>query len=104
MDSIKRIDIKEFREQGYLQELNRQFLHPLGLALEVVIEENGEERLGGVWDYREDAEGVIYGFANRGVKEYVAKENELRIKNELLKRTEARIKLLGSVIESIPEP
>ena len=32
-----KIDVKEFREKGYLQELNRRFLHPLGLALEIII-------------------------------------------------------------------
>lgn len=40
---IKKIDIKEFRESGYLQELNRTFLHPLGLALEVEIDDKGNE-------------------------------------------------------------
>lgn len=34
-DNINRIDIKEFRELGYLQEVNRLFFHRLGLALEV---------------------------------------------------------------------
>lgn len=40
--------------------MNRGFLHPLGLALEVEIEvdEDGTERLGGVWDYRKDPEGI----------------------------------------------
>lgn len=51
-NDITRIDVAEFRELGYLQELNRRLLHPLGLALEVVVEEDGTERLGGVWDYR----------------------------------------------------
>jgi len=32
---IKYLDTHLFVEGGYLQELNRQFLHPLGLALEV---------------------------------------------------------------------
>ena len=58
--AIKRIDITEFRQAGFLQEVNRQFLHPLGLALETVIEEDGTERLGGVWDYREDPEGILF--------------------------------------------
>lgn len=40
---IKRIDIKEFREKGYIQELNRRFLHPLGMAIEVVVDDKGEE-------------------------------------------------------------
>lgn len=39
MSQPKRIDIKEFREKGYLQELNRNFLHPLGLALEIITKE-----------------------------------------------------------------
>lgn len=58
---IKRMDIKEFREFGFLQEANRQFFHPLGLALEIVIEDDGTERLGGIWDYRDDPEGVYFG-------------------------------------------
>ena len=31
--TIKHMDIKEFREQGFLQEANRLYFHPLGLAL-----------------------------------------------------------------------
>jgi hypothetical protein len=58
--NVKRIDIKEFRELGFLQELNRQFLHPLGMALEVVIDEDGNEKLGGILDYRSDDEGMKY--------------------------------------------
>jgi hypothetical protein len=62
MTEIKRMDIKEFREFGFLQEVNRLFFHPLGLALEVIIdEETGEVELGGVWDYREDPEGNAFG-------------------------------------------
>jgi hypothetical protein len=61
MTDIKRMDIKEFRAKGYLQEINRLLLHPLGLALEVIInDEDGSERLGGVWDYRDDPEGLAY--------------------------------------------
>lgn len=82
-EPVKYIDIAEFRELGFLQEANRQFFHPLGLALEVVTEEcercGGDglnpdnthcepcgglgktERLGGIWDYRDDPEGMEYG-------------------------------------------
>jgi hypothetical protein len=82
-DNVKRIDIAEFRERGYLQEVNRLMLHPLGLALEVVVDDckfcaasgridggknhcehcdgrGKTERLGGVWDYRDDPEGMMY--------------------------------------------
>lgn len=58
---VRRIDIKEFREAGYLQEANRRFFHPLGLALEITVEADGTERLGGVWDYRDDPEGMLFG-------------------------------------------
>lgn len=79
-EEIKRMDIKEFREQGFLQEANRLFFHPLGLALEATIEwpddvteeekkkyikETNHPRakwvLGGVWDYRDDPEGMLFG-------------------------------------------
>lgn len=60
-DEVKRMDIKEFRAFGYLQEVNRRFFHPLGLALEVIVDdEDGSERLGGVWDYRDDPEGILF--------------------------------------------
>jgi hypothetical protein len=60
MEDIKRIDIKEFRSEGFLQEVNRKFFHPLGLALEVIIEKDGTAKLGGIWDYREDPEGNFF--------------------------------------------
>lgn len=113
---IKRIDIKEFREKGYLQELNRQFLHPLGLALEVVIDncpncDNGtihrgsvdqpiHERcptcggdgeivvLGGIWDFREDPEGLLFG-------EPLDEEMIAFVKEEREKRSGRREELLA---------
>lgn len=62
MVEIKYMPISEFRSWGLLQEINRQFLHPRGLALEIIIDkETGEEKFGGVWDYRDDPEGIIFG-------------------------------------------
>ncbi len=61
MSDIKRMSVQEFRELGLLQEINRRVLHPCGLAIEVVIDtETGEETFGGVWDFRDDIEGLIY--------------------------------------------
>lgn len=57
------MSVEEFRRLGYLQEVNRVVLHPCGLALEVVVSEDGTERFGGVWDYRDDPEGIVYGEA-----------------------------------------
>ena len=63
MDSkkIKRMTPKEFRELGLLQEVNRQFLHPIGLALETVIEDDESEHFGSVWNYLDDPEGMAFG-------------------------------------------
>jgi len=60
-EEIKFIDIKEFRAKGFLQEANRLFFHPLGLALAVNIHEDGTETLDGIWDYRDDPEGMFFG-------------------------------------------
>jgi hypothetical protein len=57
---MNRMSVKEFREIGFLQELNRQFLHPLGLALEVRVDrETGKEEFGEVWQ-TDDAEGFLF--------------------------------------------
>jgi hypothetical protein len=98
MDVIKRIDIKEFREKGYLQEINRQFLHPLGLALEIIFDEDGVEHLGGIWDYREDPEGIY--FSEEIVKLDRFSDSIEFIENEKKKRENERIKKFGSVIQT----
>jgi hypothetical protein len=91
---VTRIDIAEFRREGYLQELNRRFLHPLGLALEVVVEEDGSERLGGVWDYRADSEGIYYDGTADAAK-------AARIDDLLAERSPARKAALGWIVEPV---
>jgi len=77
--TVKRIDIKEFRDRGYLQEANRLFFHPLGLALEAIIDqESGGIRLGGVWDNREDPEGRVFTDFDQEKREMVAAEREAK--------------------------
>ena len=94
-DSIKRIDIAEFRKFGYLQEVNRLFFHPLGLALEVVIDrDTGEEWLGGIWDYREDPFGMAYDSIDTEKINRVAAERE--------KRAVARESLFPGGIQGVP--
>jgi len=60
VDTIKRMNAAEFRNLGLLMEVNRMFLHPRGLALEIVVEEDGSMRFGEVWDYRDDPEGIAF--------------------------------------------
>lgn len=92
-DEIQYMDIKEFRAKGFLQEANRLFFHPLGLALEVVIKEDGTEHLGGIWDYRDDPEGMLF---NPGM---IDKEKILNIRQERDKHIPARLKLMYSFIQ-----
>lgn len=101
--AVKTIPIKEFREKGYLQELNRVFLHPLGLALQVNVNEDGTEQLGCIWDYREDTEGITYDLKNRdieGIKAFTTKANYINKQRQ--ERYNDRIKHIGSWQEEIP--
>lgn len=81
-NKVKKMDAKEFRTMGLLAEINRTFLHPLGLALEVMINDDGTETIGGIWDYREDPEGIIYQpFPEEQVKkakEFINKKHQER--------------------------
>ncbi len=92
---MKRIDIKEFREFGFLQELNRQFLHPFGLALEVIVEADGTEKLGGVWDYRDAPEGMIFG------EDGPEPEKANRVAALIMEATKTRRKALGYFIQPV---
>lgn len=94
-DNIKRMNIREFRAEGFLQEANRVFFHPLGLALEVNVEDDGTETLGGIWDYRDDPEGVAFG---PGV---IDPENIQKVEAERQRHHGARHKMFrtGSTIQ-----
>ena len=103
-DKIKRIDLQEFRNDGYLQELNRQFLHPLGLALEVIVDDFKKDvtkqkvlSLGGVWDYRDDPEGMAFG----DLSDKDSKEKAKRIKRERIRFAKTRKEKLGFIVQPI---
>ncbi len=94
---IKRIDPKEFQEFGYLQEVNRQFLHPLGLALEVIIGEDNKVSLGGIWDCRDDPLGILFADGQ------LDKEKTSRVGNAWKEKGRARKKQFGDVVQPIIE-
>jgi len=99
----KTLSIKEFREKGYLQELNRTFLHPLGLALTVQIE-NGEETFSQIWDSRDDPEGIYYDLKNSKPNRLASfRQKERFVKDQLNLKNSVRILQIGSVIEKIPK-
>jgi hypothetical protein len=83
---IKRIDIKEFREKGYLQELNRRFSHPLG----------------GIWDYCGDKEGIYYDISNAELERKTRFiDKKLFIDIEFENRCKNRKEILGFDIEPL---
>ena len=90
-DPLKRMTAKEFREAGYLRELNRQFLHPLGLALEVEVAADGTESFGAVWDYRDDPEGIL--FTDQVLQTPEALAGAKRIRAEAVAKWPTRSKL-----------
>lgn len=145
MSDVKRIDIGEFQEIGFLQEANRLFFHPHGLALEIVsVTDNdkalstlelkpaemdllrllvansagtgempeelagisaaineartlkvGDKWLGGIWDYRDDPEGIVFGSGGYGDSAARAE----RVSDERFKHFDTRCKLFDQAAE-----
>jgi len=96
-DEIPRMDIAEFQAEGFLQEANRNFFHPLGLALGIEQTDEGSWRLGGIWDYRDDPEGMV--FADLAEHEAIVKAGSVAA--EAAKHTVRRLELFGSVIQPV---
>lgn len=94
MSAIKYMDIDEFREGGYLQEVNRRFFHPLGLALEVTVGEDGHAAsLVGIWDNRDDPEGMSYGPG------MIDTEKREKVSDEFDRKYQERRRILGYTIQ-----
>lgn len=98
---LKKMTIKEFREQGYLQELNRQFLHPLGLAIAVNIDEAGNETIQTIYDFSDDPEGIYFG--DSVVTQKTFKDNAVLIGADLFCKKRERIKARGYVVQPYGE-
>jgi len=94
MSDVKKIDIEEFRNFGFLQEVNRQFFHPLGLALEVDLTKN---IIVGIWDCRDDPEGIYY---NDLTKESSI-QKALNVKKFKEEKDKSRMERLGYIIQPI---
>lgn len=88
---MKYMELRDFVRLGFLQEANRQFFHPLGLALEVSKGDDGKLSVSGVWDFRSDPEGIFFDEVD------LAKCAEVR--EERKRHEDARIKKFGYVIQ-----
>lgn len=93
----KYMDIKEFRELGFLQEANRQFFHPHGLALEVRINQDGTEWLGGIWDSRDDPEGIFFADG------MIERDKIARVEDERERHRKARMAMFNDLTIQTPE-
>jgi hypothetical protein len=86
---IKHMDLEEFINEGFLQEANRQFFHPLGLALEMSKDEEGHWSISGIWDYRGDDEGMLFG------NDELSYEKRDRVAREFERHFETRLQVLN---------
>jgi hypothetical protein len=96
----KYIPAEELRTTGILQEINRQFLHPLGLALDVLVDpKTGKATgLGGIQDHREASGGVIFS------DDMLSKAKARKIREMRKKNLAERKKLFnGAVVQPIVE-
>lgn len=87
---VLRMTAAEFRDGGYLQEVNRRLLHPLGMAMF----ENLASGEFGVLDHRDDVEGWV--FLEQDLSVQAAK-----VDAELAARSPARQARLGWVVQPV---
>jgi hypothetical protein len=106
--TIKRMDLNEFVAKGFLLEINRRFLHPMGLALEVTqhtdLKDGGPPlcSLGGVWDDRDDPEGMRYGEPPEDPVWIVRRQKAASVAEHERERHATRQAALGFVVQPIP--
>lgn len=95
MHSLKSVSLEDFLSQGYLMEINRCFLHPLGMALTYETYLDGTpSRLKVV--ATDDPAGFIFDeFTREDV------DKHLRVEQEIADRVPLRKKELGYIVQPI---
>lgn len=127
-EAINHIDIGEFRDSGYLQEANRTFFHPLGLALEWTSEVTYEQLVAILEDspYVLDAtawKALFYVLERLGLNEphlsgvwdyrrdpegmnysegVIDPQKAARVQEERLAKASVRQRSLGYVVQPVP--
>ena len=97
------MSIKEFVDAGILQEANRRFFHPLGLALSVRIDHAKDNyALEGIWDYRHDPEGIL--FSEKVIRSKETTNKASKFSRFRVRKASKRKSLLGFVIQPLPKP
>ena len=94
MTDPRKMTASELRDEGYLQEVNRRFFHPLGLAMFVDVD-SGEI---GVFDDRGDVEG--WYFASTGLADdSIAQRKYFNVRDEQARRLQTRVAALGDKVD-----
>ena len=96
MTAVPLMDLGEFRRLGYLAEVNRRLLHPLGLALAITLDKSGVPIALEVQDHRDDPEGVYFD------KPSLIARLAARVLAEEEKRRPAREAALGYWVQPLP--
>jgi hypothetical protein len=91
-----------FHAEGYLQELNRQFLHPLGLAMAICFNERGFPIGLRIIDSRADLDGITFSENTIADANFQAKVKA--VAEERLLREKGRIESLGFYIQPTDLP
>lgn len=114
-EETKYLSLSEFQDGGFLLEANRQFFHPLGLALGIASYEDdpeykeliaqGKVSAKGlvIYDWRDDPEGVAFAsLADEGDDE--KHDNVMQLWNEKSKVRQEKfgwvIQPMGSVVDA----
>jgi len=97
---IKYMDMNEFKNEGFLQEVNRVFFHPLGLAMSVVVDKDGNVTgLGPMWDYRDDPEGMFFGESKLISEEKIKKVRDLAVSKQVVRMNHEEFRCNGKGIQ-----
>lgn len=90
------VDGAELQRLGYLQEVNRRFFHPLGLAFAWFPDQSG---ILAVLDHRADPEGV--GFAPGMLDADVSRMRADYVDGERASRVARRVSVFGAVVQPL---
>ena len=100
MAKQKKIDIREFVERGYLQEVNRQFFHILGLSLDVKKSGNKYE-LSGIYDFRDVKGGIRFNPDTINTQGFINKTNNIKALQK--QASSVRKEAYGSIMQPVPK-
>lgn len=83
--SYKTLSVSDFVKFGYLQEINRRLLHPLGLDLQVKQVDGGLE-FKDIVDCRDNENGISFkeGYLDVWKSEYIEFEYNKKVLNRLV--------------------